>query len=103
MGENSGEGVIKMADVSVQLGVMQQQISDIVRRLDNMEELTASIHDMAISITRLTDNTESMKEDVKRISSDVDELKTKPARRWESVVAALIAGVIGAVLGRFFK
>ena len=103
MSDNHGEGVITMADVSVQLGKMEQQIIDIVRRLDNMEELTASIHDMAISITRLTDNTESMKEDVKRISSDVDELKTKPARRWESVVAALIAGVIGAILGRFFK
>ena len=103
MGENSGEGVITMADVGVQLGVMQQQISDIVRRLDNMEELTASIHDMAISITKLTDNTESMKEHVARISADVDELKTKPAKRWESVVAALIAGVVGAIIGHFFK
>ena len=103
MGENSGAGVITMADVGVQLGVMQQQISDIVRRLDNMEELTASIHDMAISITKLTDNTESMKEHVARISADVDELKTKPAKRWESVVAALIAGVVGAIIGHFFK
>lgn len=102
MTDHSGEGVITMADVGVQLGVMQQQITDIVRRLDNMEELTASIHDMAISITKLTDNTESMKEHVKRISADVDELKTKPAKRWESVVAALIAGCVGAVLGHLF-
>ena len=103
MDDNHGEGVITMADLGVQLGVMQQQITDIVRRLDNMEELTASIHNMAISITKLTDNTEAMKEHVERISTDVDELKTKPAKRWESVVAALIAGVVGAIIGHFFK
>ena len=64
------EDAITMAEVGERLGVMQQQITDIIRRLDNMEELTASIHDMAISITKLTDNTESMKEHVKRISSE---------------------------------
>ena len=102
MDDLRGEDVITMPEVSVQLGVMQQQITDIVRRLENMEELTASIHDMAISITKLTDATESMKGHVERISSDVDELKTKPAKRWETLVAALIAGCVGAVLGHLF-
>ena len=102
MADTYGEGDITMAEVGERLGVMQQQITDIVRRLDNMENLTASIHDMAISITKLTDNMESMKGLVARISADVDELKTKPAKRWESVVAALIAGCVGAILGHLF-
>ena len=102
MTDTFGEGDITMAEVGERLGVMQQQITDVIRRLDNMENLTASIHDMAISITKLTDNMESMKDLVARISADVDELKTKPARRWESVVAALIAGTVGAVLGHLF-
>ena len=102
MADAFGEGDITMAEVGERLGIMQQQITDVIRRLDNMEKLTASIHDMAISITKLTDNMESMKDLVARISADVDELKTKPAKRWESVVAALIAGVVGAVLGHFF-
>ena len=102
--ENIREGdAITMAEIGERLGVMEQKISDIVRRLDNMEDMTASIHEMAISITRLTDSTEAMKKHVERISSDVDELKTKPARRWEAVVAALIAGIVGAFVGRMFK
>lgn len=92
-----------MEDLSMQIGVMQQEIKDIGRRLDNMEKLTDSIHDMAISITEMTGNMKSMKEHVERISSDVDELKTKPAKRWEAVVAALIAGIVGAFVGRLFK
>lgn len=34
-----------------------------------------------------------------RLDSAVEELKAKPARRWESVIAAAITGVVAFVLG----
>ena len=37
------------------------------------------------------------------VKADVKELKDKPARRWESVVASVITGVVGIVLGLLFR
>lgn len=105
----NGEAV-SMADVYVQLGIMQTEIKDISRRIDNLEKLTESVHKMAISLERLTSKQDSIEEYVSqledneaKIAGDVEELKNKPAKRWEAVVAALIAGIIGAVIGRLFK
>ena len=90
-----------MESIEVTVGIIQQEVKDISRRLDNLEKLTDSVHDLAKSMVKLTEQQSSTDENVARIASDVDELKTKPAKRWESVVAALIAGVVGAFIGHF--
>lgn len=92
-----------MEDISIQIGVMQQEIKDISRRMDNLEKLTESVYDLASSVKLLTANQKSTDENVEKIADDVEELKNKPARLWEAVVAALIAGIVGAFLGRLFK
>lgn len=92
-----------MEDLSVQMGAMQQEIKDISRRLDNLEKLTQSVYDLASSVKVLTEKQSSTEENVRQIAEDVDELKNKPAKRWEAVVAALIAGIVGAFIGRIFK
>lgn len=92
-----------MDDISIQIGVMQQEIKDISRRMDNLEKLTESVYDLASSVKLLTANQKSTDENVEKIADDVEELKNKPARRWEAVVAALIAGIVGAFVGRLFK
>lgn len=95
--------MITMEDINIQLGVMQQEIKDISRRMDNLEKLTASVYDLAASVKLLTANQKTTEENVAQIADDVDELKNRPAKRWEAVVAALIAGIVGAFVGRLFK
>jgi len=90
-----------MEAVEVQIGRLEQKVDDVIMRVNNMETLTESIHQMSLSIKELAVKFGAMENHVKRISDDVDELKTKPAKRWESVVAALIAGVVGAFIGHF--
>ena len=92
-----------MEDLSIQMGAMQQEIKDISRRLDNLEKLTQSVYDLASSVKVLTEKQSSTEENVRQIAEDVDELRSKPAKRWEAVVAALIAGIVGAFIGRLFK
>ena len=92
-----------MEDLSVQMGEMRQEIKDITRRLDNLEKLTESVYDLATSVKVLTERQSTTDDNVQKIAEDVDELKNKPAKRWESLVAALIAGVVGAIIGHFIK
>ena len=37
------------------------------------------------------------------LKAEISTLKEKPARRWESVVASVITGVVGIVLGLLFR
>jgi len=90
-----------MEAIEVQFGKLEQKVDDVIMRMNKMETLVESIHQMALNIKELTVNFGAMENHVKRISDDVDELKTKPAKRWESLVAALIAGVVGAFIGHY--
>ena len=82
---------------------ISEQVSGIERRLDNLEKLTQSVQQMAVSLERLTTQQSATEDKITKMSKDVDEMKEKPAKRWDAVVAALIAGVIGAFVGHFIK
>ena len=90
-----------MEALEVQMAELRQEMRDISRRLDNLEKLTQSVYDLASSVKVLSEKQSTTDDNVQKIAEDVDELKNKPAKRWESVVAALIAGVVGAFIGHF--
>ena len=90
-----------MEALEVQFAELRQDRRDISRRLDNLEKLTQSVYDLASSVKVLSEKQSTTDDNVQKIAEDVDELKNKPAKRWESVVAALIAGVVGAFIGHF--
>ena len=90
-----------MEALEVQFAELRQEMRDISRRLDNLEKLTQSVYDLASSVKVLSEKQSTTDDNVQKIAEDVDELKNKPAKRWESVVAALIAGVVGAFIGHF--
>lgn len=72
----------------------QHRIEDVERRQDNLEELTTTVRVLA---TR----EENVENTVKEIKDDVKTLTDKPAKRWETVIAAVITGVVGFLLAHF--
>lgn len=82
---------------------ISEQVSGIERRLDNLEKLTESVNKMALSLERLTTQQSATEEKITKVSDDVEEMKAKPAKRWDAVVASLIAGIVGAFIGFFIK
>ena len=97
----SDKGGDAMTDLGETVVRFSEQVSGIERRLDNLEKLTESVNKMALSLERLTTQQNTTEERIARMADDVDEMKSKPAKRWDAVVAALIAGVVGAFLGHF--
>ena len=78
-----------------------EKVSSIEHRLDNLEKLTESIQQMALSLERLTTQQSATEDKIDKVSKDVDEMKDQPKKRWDAVVAALIAGCVGAFIGKF--
>ena len=58
--------------------------------------------DLVTSVKVLATREERLETDVKEIKADVKNLAEKPAKRWETVVTYVIAGIVAAVLGYIF-
>lgn len=86
--ENVNEVVVKI----------QAEVENINSRLDNLEDLTKSVHEMAINLTKLTLRQESSENRMNRIANDVEDIKNKPGKRWETAVGICISVPITAFI-----
>lgn len=80
------------------LAAFETEVKEMNRRLESLEKLTQSVHDVATSVQLLAQRQSAMEGQVSTIAEDVGELKDKPAKRWESVVACVISGLGGAFI-----
>jgi len=92
-----------MDDTSAAIARMEEQIKSLDRRMGNLEKLTESVQTLAISVQELATKQSGTERDVETLTNEVAEIRDKPAKRWDAIVAALIAGIIGAGIGHFLK
>ena len=83
---------------------VEQRSKSNTHRLDKLEKRVDEQEKLVTAICNLQKDMEYTKSDVSEIKTNVDTLLNKPAKRWDSVVAAIITALIsvlvGAVLGR---
>lgn len=94
-----------MDEQKILIAITQQgeQIKELSRRMDGLEKLTDTVNKLAISMERLTASMKTTEENVDKLQTDVALIHDKPAKRWDSLIGALIAAVIGAIVGYFIK
>ena len=92
-----------MDDTSAAIARMEEQIKSLDRRMGNLEKLTESVQTLALSVQELATKQTSTEHDVEALTNEVAEIRDKPAKRWDAIVAALIAGLVGAGIGHFLK
>lgn len=68
-----------------------RRLDEAEKRLNDLEELTASVKILAL-------RQERVESDVKEIKADVKELAAKPARHWEGAVDKLLSALAGAFM-----
>jgi len=82
-----------------------EQIKTLFTRIDQQERMMQSINTLTVSVKELAMGLNSVKEDVGSLQDDVEVIKSKPAKKWEDVSSkilwAILAAVIGLVLGKF--
>ena len=92
-----------MQEFGAALARQEEQIKGLARRMDNLEKLTESVNKLAISVERLTSQQATTEGQMTALTADVTELKDKPAKRWETVVAAIISALVGAGITLLIK
>ncbi len=68
-------------------------------RLTNLENEVKQISELVSSVKVLATNIEGMNKELAKQGERLEKIEDRPAKRWESVVAAVIAGVVGLLFG----
>ena len=85
-----------MQEIVQALARQEERLTGLAERMDKLEKLTESVHTLAISVERLTNQQASTENQITVLTGDVGELKNKPAKRWDLVITALITAAISA-------
>lgn len=92
-----------MEETGAAIARMEERINSLDRRMGNLEKLTESVQSLALSVQQLATQQSNTERDVETLTSEVAEIREKPAKRWDAIIAALIAGLVGAGIGHFIK
>ena len=92
-----------MEETGAAIARMEEQIKGLARRMDNLEKLTESVNSLALSVQSLTTQQATTAGQVTTLTEDVNELKERPSKRWDTVVAAVISALVGAGIALLIK
>ena len=92
-----------MPDILLKVTKLEATIGSIEKRLDTLAALTEDVHSLALSIAKLAEQQNNTAQKVSSLSDDVKELKGKPEKHWEAVVAAIISAAVGAFITFLIK
>lgn len=98
-------GVIQMDELEKTVVQHTEQIKTLFANQNQLQKLVDSVNSLAVSVKELALKQNALSGDVTGLRSDVDELKEKPAKKWDEITGkiiwAILAAVIGVVLGKF--
>ena len=86
------------AHIRERLAAIEQDGKAVHRRLDNLEGLVESVHVIATE-------TKAMRRDVNSLNDRLEEIESRPVKKFDTiinvVITAVISGVIGYIIARF--
>lgn len=100
MGENA-EIFERLRKIEASNATLAERIGGALKRIDEQKALTESVQALALSVRELATKQTQTDDNVKRLRGDVDEIRTRPARRWETIVTALITAAVAYIIGKF--
>lgn len=67
-------------------------------RIKKLESESDVLHQLATSVAVMAEQMKTMNTSVSTLTIEVEELKDKPSKRWESLVNTIIVGIVSAAL-----
>lgn len=68
-------------------------------RIKKLEGENAVLHELATSVAVMAEQMKTMNSSVSTLTDEVEELKEKPGKRWDSLVSQIISILVAAFIG----
>lgn len=88
----------ELNDIRATQAAAEEQHRTIFRRLDQQDKLIESVNNLATSNKLLAEEQKRQGKRIDGLCSDVEEIKAKPAKRWEGVMEKIIYTIVGALI-----
>ena len=89
----------ELNDIRATQAAAEEQHRTIFRRLDQQDKLIESVNNLATSNKLLAEEQKRQGKRIDGLCDDVEEIKAKPAKRWDTLVATIITALVSAVAG----
>lgn len=67
-------------------------------RIKKLEHESEVLHQLATSVAVMAEQMKGVNQKVTTIADEVEEIKSKPGKRWDSLVTNILWGIVGAAL-----
>ena len=91
------EGEIK--EIWERLTAGESSIKSAHHRIDGLEKIANSMHEISISTSQTVAEIKALREDFKRADERIDKLEEKPVKRYESLVTAILTSIATGIVG----
>ena len=68
-------------------------------RIKKLESEHEALHKLATSVAVMAEQMKTMNISVAALTEEVEELKERPAKRWEALVGVIVSGLVGIAIG----
>lgn len=89
---------MNIEDVAIKLQETTDRSMRNEGRIKKLEGESSVLHQLATSVAVMAEQMRTMNTSVLTLTTEVEELKDKPAKRWDSLIDKIIWAVAGAVL-----
>ena len=79
------------------------RLTKVETKVEELEKRQDNLDDLVITVKTLATREENVEADVKEIKSDVKDIVSKPAKRWDTIIASIITAIIAGIIGYLLK
>lgn len=90
-------------EILVSIAELKKENVSLRRRMDNAEQVVNVVHQLAQEMVGLTKEVGFMNKTLVQLTAKVASLEEKPAKRWDTLIHALLGAAAGAVGAMIFK
>lgn len=96
---NNEELTKKVIEMDEKLIRQGEQIKTAFNQIDDVRMLSDSVHKLATATEVMATAQKTIEKKVDRVAGELEEIKEKPAKNWESAVRLVFELVLAAVVG----
>lgn len=90
-------------EIAIKLAEVDQRARSNTHQIEEIKRSTEALTTLTVSVERIATKQEHLADSMDELRDDLGELKGKPAKRWETIVTAILTALVGALIGYFIR
>lgn len=90
---------MNIEDIAVELQKTDDRSIRNEGRIEKLEKEGTVLHQLVTSVAVMAEQMKTMNANVKTLTTEVEQIKEKPAKRWETIIGQVIVGIVALGIG----